>query len=228
MHLAEEFALLAYDDRGASVIDGTSLDSGLGGALLLELALAERIEIDGKYVVVADRRPVGVALIDEALTLIDQSEKPRKPGHWVSKLAKNTRDRVMSDLTDRGVVRREKDKVLGLFPRTRYPAAHGVEPAEEAEARQRMHAAVTTGGPVDPRTGALCALVAATGMERKVFPDLDRKLVRKRLKEIGEGAWAAEAVKKNIAAVQSAVMVAVADSSSSSDGGSGGDGGGGS
>ena len=90
-----------------------------------------------------------------------------------------------------------------------------------------MRAAVTTDGPVDPRTAALCALVAATGLARKVFQDLDRKQVKARLKEIGEGAWAADAVKKNIAAVQSAIMVAVAVSSSSSDGG-GGDGGGGS
>jgi hypothetical protein len=116
---------------------------------------------------------------------------------------------VLDALVTQGVMRRERGKVLGVFPRTTYPAAHGVEPVAEAEARGRMRRAVASSGAVEPRTAALRALVAATGLERKVFADLDRKLVKARLKEISEGAWAAEAVKKTIAEVQAAVMVAV-------------------
>ena len=75
----------------------------------------------------------------------------------------------MDQLVAEGVLRREKDRVLWVFPRTRYPARHGVEPPAETEARQRMRAAVTGTGPVEPRTAALCALVAATDLDRKVF-----------------------------------------------------------
>jgi hypothetical protein len=72
-----------------------------------------------------------------------------------------------------------------------------------------MWAAVAGSGAVDPRTGALCALVAATDLDRKVFADLDRRQVKARLQEIGEGAWAAQAVKKTIEEIQAAVMVAI-------------------
>jgi hypothetical protein len=72
-----------------------------------------------------------------------------------------------------------------------------------------MRSAIAASGPVEARTAALCALVAATGLERKVFADMDRKQVKARLKEISESSWAAEAVKKTIAEVQAAVMVAV-------------------
>jgi hypothetical protein len=72
-----------------------------------------------------------------------------------------------------------------------------------------MRAAITGDGPVDPRTAALCALVKAVSMERKVFPDLPRGDVRKRLKVIVEGDWAATAVRKAIEEVQAAVVVAV-------------------
>ena len=209
MNLPAEFALLAYDDDGKPVTDGTHLDNGLGGALLLELALAGRVDVAGKKVVVADPEPVGDPLIDLAFGMIVSDPKARKPGHWVTKFAKNARNQVMDQLVAEGVVRRERSRVLGVFPRTRYPARHGVEPPAETAARQRMTAAINGTGPVEPRTAALCALVAATDLDKKVFRDLDRKQVKRRLKEIGEGSWAAAAVKKSIEEIQSAIMVAV-------------------
>jgi hypothetical protein len=209
MNLAEEFALLAYRDDGTPLTDGTRLDNGLGGALLLELALAEKVDVEDKKVVVLDPVSTGDPLIDAALRQVAEDQKARKPGHWVTKLAENARAQVLDQLVTEGVVRREKDKVLWVFPRTRYPAATGVEPVAETEARQRMVAAVSADGPVEPRTAALCALVAATGLDKKIFADLDRRQVEARLKEIGEGAWAAVAVKKSIEEIQAAVMVAV-------------------
>jgi hypothetical protein len=68
-----------------------------------------------------------------------------------------------------------------------------------------LRRAVSASGAVEPRTAALCALVAATGLDRKVFADLDRKRVKARLKEIGEGSWAADAVRQTIRATQAAI-----------------------
>jgi len=147
--------------------------------------------------------------------------KSRKPGHWVTKFARKAREQVMDSLVAKGAVRRAEDKVMLVFPRTRYPATHGVEPPEETEARQRMVAAITGTGPVESRTAALCALVAATDLDKKVFRDLDRKQVKARLKEIGQGAWAATAVSKSIEEIQSAIMVAVVAGSTAAASGSG-------
>jgi Golgi phosphoprotein 3 GPP34 len=208
MNLIEELALIGYADDGTPVTDGMHLDNGLGGALLLELALAEKIDVERDRVVVRDPAPAGHPLLDAALRRIAQ-DKPRKPKDWVAKFAKDTRGQVMAGLVEQGVVREEKGKVLLIFPRTRYPAAHGVEPAAETDARQRMRAAVAGDGPVEPRTAALCALIKATGLDRKVFADLDRRRVKARLTEISEGEWAATAVKKAIEQVQAAVMAAV-------------------
>jgi len=209
MNLAEELALLGYGDDGKPVTDGMHLDNGLGGALLLELALSERVDIEDKRVVVRDPKPTGDPLVDQALAQIADDDKTRKPGQWVTKFAKKTRRQVMDGLVAKGAVRREEDRVMLVFPRTRYPATHGVEPPEETEARQRMVAAVTGTGPVEPRTAALCALVAATDLDKRVFRDMDRKQVKARLKEIGQGAWAATAVKKSIEEIQSAITIAI-------------------
>ncbi|MCO8276526.1 GPP34 family phosphoprotein [Actinoplanes sp. TRM 88003] len=209
MNLVEEFTLLAYDDDGTPLIDGTHLDHGLGGGLLLELAMAGRVDVNDKKVVVPDISPTGDPLLDGALMRITGDDKPRKPGHWVNKFAQDTRPQVLDRLVAEGILRTEKDKVLWVFPRTKYPAAHGVEPVQETAARDRMRQAVLGTGAVEPRTAALCALVAATGLDGKVFAGLDRKVVQARLREISEGAWAAEAVKKTIDEIQAAVMVAI-------------------
>jgi hypothetical protein len=209
MSLAEEFLLLAYADDGTPLTDGMHLDNGLGGALLLELAMDSRIDVVDKRVVVLDPAPTGEPVLDQALERISSAEKSRKPGYWVSKFAKDTRPRVLDRLVGAGVLTMEKDRVLGVFPRTRYPAAQGTEPAVETDARQRMRAAVLGDGTVEPRTAALCALVAATDLDRKVFADLDRKRVKARLKEIGQGAWAAKAVQATIEEIQSAILIAI-------------------
>ncbi|GAA0564081.1 hypothetical protein GCM10010172_54370 [Paractinoplanes ferrugineus] len=219
MSLAEEFLLLAYDESGAPLTDGTRLDNGLGGALLLDLALAKRVDIEDKRVVVLSPAPTGDPLVDHALSLII-GEKPRKPGHWVTKLAKQARPRLLEKLVTDGVLTVEKDRVLWVFPRTLYPPATGELPAVEVAARERMRSAVLGNGPVEPPTAALCALVAATELDRKVLGDLDRRQVTERLTEISAGSWAAEAVRKTIEEIQAAVMVAIIASTTAATAGS--------
>jgi hypothetical protein len=72
-----------------------------------------------------------------------------------------------------------------------------------------MQAAVLGDEPADPRTGALCALVAATDLDREVFADLDRKRVKLRLKQISQESWAAKAVQATIEEIQSAILIAI-------------------
>jgi hypothetical protein len=209
MNLAQDFVLLAYADDGTPETDSTRLDNGAGGALLLELALDERVAVDDKKVIVRDPAPTGDAQVDAALAAVAADSKPRKADHWVQHFARSARQQALDALVERGVLQREKGKVLLVFPRTTYPAPGGVEPPAESQTRARLRAAVAGTGPVEPRTAALCALIAATDLDRKVFADLDRKQVKARLAEIGEGQWAADAIKKTIEQIQAAIMVAV-------------------
>jgi hypothetical protein len=57
-------------------------------------------------------------------------------------------------------------------------------------------------------------MLSAAGLERRVFPQDDRKLVKRRLKEIAEGDWAADAVRKAIRAAHAATMAAVSAANS--------------
>ncbi|MEV5207894.1 GPP34 family phosphoprotein [Micromonospora sp. NPDC053740] len=205
--LTDELVLLAYDDDGANRLGRPQLDYGLAGAVLLELALAGRVEVTDKHLVVTDPTAIGVPLLDEALTML-AAGRPRKPKNWIGKLAKGLPERVLDGLVETGVLRRESDRVLLVFPRTRYPSPTGAPPAVETEVRERMAVALTGNGPVDARTAALLTLTRAVGLDRKLFRELPKERVKARMDEIATADWASAAAKKAIDEMQAALMVA--------------------
>jgi hypothetical protein len=206
--IAEELLLLAYrEDDGKQLIGATRLDAALGGAVLAELAVNERVELSDKRVSVVDTTPLGDDELDATLARIAE-DKPRKPDWWVSKISSSKlRRRLLTGLAEAGVLAEERGKVLGIFPTTRWPEADG---RVEAEVRKRVASALAGSDP-DARTAVLIAVMHASGLDRKAFPGASKE----RVKEIAEGAWAADAVAKTIAAVNSMIVTAAAASAAS-------------
>lgn len=209
LNLAEELLLLVYNDAGSMMASGQSVDYGLAGALLMELMLADRVTVSEKRTVVTDPTPTGDPLADQALALIAANRRGRKPKDWIGPVSNGLRDRVLDRLVQAGLLRREQDKVLWLFPRTRFPSATGAEPLPEGETRRRLLAAIDATGPVEPRTAALCALVRALGIERIAVPERPVRTVRDRIKEIEAVSWPADAVRTAISEMEAAVTAAV-------------------
>ena len=219
--------LLLDDVSGKKTTDGTRLDYALGGALLLELAIAGRIDVIEKQgwlgkerVVVIDPTPMGDVVLDEALSHL-RTGKPRAPQSAVTSLSKHLRGTLLERLAARGVVRRASDRILGLFPRERWPVQ---DTTHEQQLRGRLHDVLVLGLAADPRTSALIALLSAIGQAHKVIdtPDgTDRKAVKTRARHISEDAWAGTAVRKAVQAAQAAVTATVvAASVAASSGGS--------
>lgn len=202
--LAEELTLIAYDDDKGNNRTG-SLPQGLAGALLLELAHAERIGIDGKKVTVLDPTPIGDEFADEALATI-AADKPRHAQTWVGKLSKNLLPRVRQKLVDRQILREDKRTFLGVIPYRHYPT---VNAAAENEVRERLSRAAGNGFAHDPRTAALAGLIRATSLHKAALPELSRGDARRAVKAVAENGWATEATRKAIEATQAAVIAAV-------------------
>jgi Golgi phosphoprotein 3 GPP34 len=222
MLIAEDILLLLTDDEtGKSITDGTRLDYALAGSVLLELAEAGKVDVAGPgepvkkgRLYVRDPAPTGSPELDAGLALI--AEKSRGPQDVISKLTKGLRDRLLNGLAQRGVLRREQGKVLGLFPTTRWPAA---DSAHEHDLRGRLHAILVVGSTSDPRTAAVISILYAIDAVPKVLAGEDKRLVKQRAKAIAKGEWASEAVRKAVEAVNAAVtaaMVAAATAGSTS------------
>lgn len=223
--IAEDLLLLLLDDDSGTMAAASAERPLFGGAVLVELALAGLVEVEERRSVwhSAKVRPTGSAtpptdpLLSSALTTV--REKPRSATELVQRLGKGVRDELLRRLEARGMVQRREEKVFGLFPYTRWPAA---DLAHERQVRVRLEGVLVHGLTPDPRTGALVALLHAVGQAHKVVrADLSDREVKKRAKAIAEGDWAAKAVQDAVAAaVSAAVTATVAASAAATSAGS--------
>lgn len=214
--LAEELALLAYDDETGKPGMNVYLPYGLGGALLAELALAGKATLDANRVRVADESSTGDELLDDAARRI-AAHPGRKPRWYVEQLRKGAREAVVRRLVAAGVLREESGRTFLVFPTTVYPAS---DPRPEQEVRQRLDAAVTAGAEPDQRTVALAVLVHACQLDRRVFTSVSGRELRDRLNQLTEGDWAGRATGQAIQAVRAATLAAVAAGGAASGSGS--------
>jgi hypothetical protein len=215
--LAEELLLVAYTPEGTARGQGAELDCALGGALLLELVLDGHLELDGKLVRATGKvptRPMLRAAYDQV------AGKPRRPQAWVTRLSKDTRKRLLHRMVEIGVLEDVTYKTLGVFTRHRFPVRNV---AARDAVLARLRDVVLDGSEPDERTAGLVTVIGAAKLERRIFPDADRRAVQRRMKEIADAPWAARAVRKAIEAVHAATFAAIgAATAAGADGGGGG------
>ena len=221
--LAEDLLLLLLDDEKGTVSSSSHPQLVLGGAMLLELAMDGSVEVrkEGTWRQ-ATVHPTGTPAGDEPLlveALATVSQKPRTAQDLVNRLGKGLVDRLGDGLAARGILERREDRLLGLFPRTRWPM---VDSVHEEEVRRHLSDALVRGLTPDQRTAALVALLHAVGRAHKVVPleGVPAGTVKARAKEIADGAWAAKAVKDAIAAATAAITAAVVATTAATAGGS--------
>ena len=206
--IAEDLLLLLLDDRKGT-ISGSYTRTALGGAVLVELALAEAVTVEEKKKVwrsakvYAETTPRSLdPVLERARATI--AEKERSAQDLVDRLGKGLDDELAERLVQKGILERRDGRILGLFPVTRWPA---VDSAHEEAVRRSLTAVLVEGAEPDARTAALIALLQAIGRAHKTVPHdgLPTSEVRKRAKRIAEGDWAAKAVKDAVEASTAAI-----------------------
>ncbi|GAA5154529.1 hypothetical protein GCM10023340_38220 [Nocardioides marinquilinus] len=212
--VAEDLLLLLLDDERGTPPSGVPVDTVLGGAVLVELASGGHVAVAeqtsrwraAKVRATGTTPPPSDPVLAEALTTV--AAKEREASDLVDRLGKGLRSRLADRLVDRGVLEREDEKVLGLFSRTRWPAA---DREHEAAVRERLQAVLVDGAEPDERTVAIAALLHAVSRAEKTVDrgDVPAREVRRRAKDLAEGTWGAEAVGDAIAAVTLATTTAV-------------------
>lgn len=210
MLIAEDVLLLATDDlTGKTTVSSMQLDPALAGAVLIELVMAGRVTLEGEgrhgKVVVTDGTPLGDPVLDLALQSL-QEKGPLKPASSIHRLAKGLRARLNESLETRGMLRRESGKVLGMFPTTRWPAQDAFY---EAGVRDQIVSALLKGQDPDDRTAAVISVLTAADMLKTVVDRTQLKVAKARGKEIGQGNWASDSVRKVIQEAQAAISAGV-------------------
>lgn len=203
--LTQELLLIALDEETGKRSKTDTIDYGLAGAALIEMAMAGKVDVIDKKIQVLDPTPGGDPVIDELLA--EAAAKPRKPDAFIMKYYRKMSQKVGQQLAAAGILSEETKHHLGFIPSQRYVEADG---GAEAEIRARLNAAVLRGAQPDDRTAALVALIHATELTKQAFPGQSPRALKPRIKELAEGDWGADAVRRAVSDVRAAVIAGIA------------------
>lgn len=170
--LPEEILLLVLTDRTGSLLDQTYFRYALGGAILTELMLQDRIELEpgtGQHLVtVTQPRATGDPVLDDALVQLVNATRRANPEKWVDRFAEHEELylRVCRQLCRKKVLDEHEGRVRLVFRRTVYA---DLDPQVQEEVVGRVRAAVFGDDAVDVRTALLTTLAGAGDILVAIF-----------------------------------------------------------
>jgi len=212
LFLHQEIMLLALRDEKGTIETGSMYQYAIGGAVVAELLLSDRIAIEKsrkkEFVVLNNSTPFGEPLLDICLEKLINAKRRATVQTWVSRFAgvRNIKHIVAAELCRKGILKTDEDKVLFIFTRKIYPE---INPVPEQRLIERLRQAIFTDAmDIEPRTVVVLSLAHNSGLLRANFNKKQLKARKKRIEKIVNGEIAGKATKQAIEAMQAAVMVA--------------------
>jgi cytochrome P450 len=188
LRFAEEFLVLVLDEARGEIAPGLpdrSLDLALAGAVLMDLALEDRIDTDPNQLIPVDSTPTGDELLDPTHAEIADARGAHDTAYWLERTARRARRirrAALDRLTERGIIRSEAPGVLSLTPAVarsrRYPVS---DDQWVEEARVRTMRILFTDEVPGPRDIAMVALADACGVFKAILSSEEREQVRDRI-----------------------------------------------
>ena len=211
LRFAEEITLLMLNDEDGEFVrvPGWSMQCAFAGAVLMDLALENRIDTDLKRLVLIDPTPVGDDLLDPTLALIARSTETHDARYWVDHLAdgaEEIRERALSRLVERDILRREEDRFLWVFQSRRYPVIDG---EAEREVKLRIMEVLFSNEIPDPRDIVLICLVDACGILRELLTAKELERASERIEQVRKLDLIGQAVSKAVWDIQSSIALAM-------------------
>ncbi len=170
LRFAEEIVLLLLNDENGRLarVSSWSLNYALAGAVLMDLAMENRIDTDLEKLVLIDPSPVGDSLLDPTLADIVAGEE-RDSRFWVERTAgraEEIREEALARLVNRGILERRDDRFLWVFRSRRYPTVQG---EAEKEVKRRIMEVLFSDEIPDPRDVVIICLADACGIFQQLL-----------------------------------------------------------
>ena len=165
----EIILLLLRDEDGKFIpVSRLAMDRAIAGAVLMDLAMANRIDTDLEHLLLLDATPVGDSLLDPTLAEIAKGEK-HNTRFWVEhtvQYADEIREGALVRLVERGILERQEDRFLWVFRSRRYPMIDG---KAEREVKLRIMGVLFSDEIPDPRDVVIICLADACGLFRQIL-----------------------------------------------------------
>ncbi|MEU9955056.1 GPP34 family phosphoprotein [Streptomyces sp. NPDC050982] len=211
--LVEDLMLLLMDDKSGAIAGAGTLYYTLGGAVLVELVLDGHVTVEendkglnGLKVHAVSGEPLSDPVLRTAQEKI--ADRVRGAQTLLIEIGTGLRETVLDRLVERGMLRRETKKTLGVFRSTSTTAA---DTGHKKALMEKVRAVLVYGEEPDARTAAVIGLLSASG----TLPSLHGSIpwsgkVYKRAKELEQASWGAEAVNTAVLRTVAAVSVGTA------------------
>jgi len=185
LRFAEEIVLLTLrdDDGKFEPVPVMSMQHALAAAVLMDLALENRIDTDPENLVLIDATPVGDSLIDPTLEKIAAGEQ-HDARYWVEQTARDAdqiRDEALARLVERGILEQHDERFLWVFRSRRYPVVDGTE---EREVKLRILGVLLSDEIPDPRDIVIICLADAGQLPLRQEQVQDAAGVRDRIEQV--------------------------------------------
>lgn len=207
LRFAEEIVLLALDDKSGKLhpLPDRALDLAVAGAVLMELAFANRVDTDDKMLSILDRSPTGDALLDKALGCLPEEDV--SPIRLVLSRVAGDSDElqkmIFSDLVTKGILQKEEHRFFFVLKERRYPA---IDNSHEKEVIARIREVILEDGIPDPKDVVLVCLMEACDLSGMVFSEQELEQHRDRIRQVAKMDFIGQAMARAITEIQEAIL----------------------
>ena len=211
LRFAEEIMLLLLDDDGGEFVrvPEWSLQCALAGAVLMDLALENRIDTDLEQLILVDSTPVGDDLLDSTLARIAQATERHDTRYWIQHTAQHAsriRERVLERLVDRGILQRRDERLLWVFQSRRYPVVDG---KADREVKLRIMAVLLSDEIPDPRDIVIVCLAEACGLFRELLSRRELEHATARIEQVRKLDLIGQAVSQAVWDIEVSLAIAM-------------------
>ena len=180
----EILLLLLRDDDGKFInVPQSSMDRAIAGAVLMELAMENRIDTDLEHLTLIDAAPAGDSLLDPTLAMIAEGEES-DARHWVEQTARKApeiREEALARLVERGILEPEDDRFLWVFRSRRYPTVDG---EAEREVKLRIMGVLFSNEIPSPRDVVIICLAHACGIFNELLSKRELEQAAARIEQV--------------------------------------------
>ena len=186
LRFAEEIMLLLLDDEQEKFVrvPDWSMRYALAGAVLMDLALEDRVDTDLEKLVLVDGTPLGDPVLDPVLADITAARGTHDARFWVERAANRadeTREAAIDRLVERGILERREDRFLWVFRSRRYPVIDG---KAEREVKLRIMEVLFSDVIPTPRDVVMICLSDACGIFSELLSKRELRHVMPRIELI--------------------------------------------
>lgn len=208
---ADEILLLMLDDEKGSFLPIRESTMGyvLAGAVLMDLAFANRIDTDPGRLLVLDKTPTGHPAQDRILAAIAASGETKDAKAWIEAISAETADirsQVLAGLVEKGILESQEEKFLWVFRARRYPTIDG---RAEREVKLRITGVLLSDEAPDPRDVAIICLADACDILRYLFASKEINRIRPRIEQIRKLDLLGREVSDAILEIERVIMMAM-------------------